>query len=151
RPASERFLALVPLEQRTLTRVMRAELQSFWAFACYLAQFPHLVAGPIIRYQELEPQLHRPEMSVERFARGVFFLSMGLGKKILLANTVARAADVAFSGDPVRTVDLWWGVAAFAFQIYFDFSGYTDMAVGLALMLGFDFPRNFDAPYRAQS
>jgi alginate O-acetyltransferase complex protein AlgI len=151
RPASERFLADVPPERRTLGQRVLAEVRSFVGFACYLAQFPHLVAGPIIRYQELEPQLHHPDLSVERFGRGVLFLSFGLAKKVLLANAVARAVDPVFSGGFVGWADAWWGVTAYAFQIYFDFSGYSDMAIGLALMLGFDFPRNFDAPYRAES
>ncbi|HEV2296565.1 MAG TPA: MBOAT family O-acyltransferase [Tepidisphaeraceae bacterium] len=153
RPAGERFLANLPPGSggRTLFSRLTAEVRSFVAFACYLAQYPHLVAGPIIRYQELEPQLHHPLLTVERFGRGVFFLSLGLAKKVLLANTVGRAVELVFASGTLGWADAWWGVVAFAFQIYFDFSGYSDMAIGLALMLGFDFPRNFDAPYKAQS
>jgi alginate O-acetyltransferase complex protein AlgI len=151
RPASERFLAAVPPDRRTPARYLLAELRSLVSFACYLAQFPHLVAGPIIRYQDLEPQLHQPETNVENFGRGVFFLSLGLAKKILIADTLARAVDPAFSGVYVGAANTWWATFAFSFQLYFDFSGYSDMAIGLALMLGFRFPKNFDAPYRATS
>lgn len=121
-------------------------------FACYLAQFPHLVAGPIIRYQELASQMvDRPATSAGKFVRGAFFLSLGLAKKVLIADTVAKAVEPAFGPNAIGCLDTWWGMFAFAFQLYFDFSGYTDMAIGLALMLGFEFPRNFDAPYRATS
>jgi alginate O-acetyltransferase complex protein AlgI len=154
RPAPMRFLDELSLENapfRGAAKRVVAEVKAFVAFACYLAQFPHLVAGPIIRYQEIEPQMHRPMVGVEKFARGIFFFSMGLAKKVLLADTVSRAVEPVFAAAGVSLLDAWWALLAFAFQIYFDFSGYSDMVIGLGMMLGFDFPRNFDAPYRAAS
>ena len=127
------------------------ELRGLNAFACYLAQFPHLVAGPIIRYQDLERQLHERSHTAEKFGRGVFFFALGFAKKVLLANPLGEVADAAFGAAGLRWMDAWWGVAAYAFQIYFDFSGYSDMAVGLGLLFGFEFPKNFDAPYRSRS
>jgi alginate O-acetyltransferase complex protein AlgI len=128
-----------------------AELQALVAFACYLTQFPHLVAGPIIRYQDLERQLYERTHSVDKFGRGVFFFSFGMAKKVLLANPCGEVADVAFAAAPLHVADAWYGLFAYAFQIYFDFSGYTDMAIGLGLMLGFEFAKNFDSPYKSQS
>jgi alginate O-acetyltransferase complex protein AlgI len=127
------------------------ELRALNAFACYISQFPHLVAGPIIRYQDLEEQVHVRAHTWEKFARGIFFLSLGLGKKILLANPMGTAADTAFRGAALHPLDAWYGLLSYAFQIYFDFSGYTDMAIGLGLMLGFEFNKNFDSPYKADS
>jgi alginate O-acetyltransferase complex protein AlgI len=127
------------------------ELRALNAFACYITQFPHLVAGPIIRYQDMEQQLHERTHTVEKFARGIFFFSIGLGKKVLIANPVGELADVAFRADSLPCLDAWYGVFCYAFQIYFDFSGYSDMAIGLGLMFGFEFAKNFDSPYKAQS
>ncbi len=120
-------------------------------FACYVAMFPQLVAGPIIRFSEIEDQLRHRTYTVEKFARGVAFISLGLAKKILLANACGKVADVVFDAGSVGFVDSWFGAAAYAFQIYFDFSAYSDMAIGLGLMLGFVFPKNFDSPYRSAS
>jgi alginate O-acetyltransferase complex protein AlgI len=127
------------------------ELRAFLNFACYLAQFPHLVAGPIIRFQDLEPQMYRHRHSIEKFSRGIVFLCIGFAKKILIADTMGEVADYAFGGHPAVWCDAWFGVLAYAFQIYFDFSGYTDMAIGLGLMFGFEFAKNFDAPYKSAS
>jgi alginate O-acetyltransferase complex protein AlgI len=127
------------------------ELRALNAFACYITQFPHLVAGPIIRYQELEAQVHARRHSLAKFGRGVFFFALGLGKKILIANPAGEIADAAFATARLHCPDAWYGLFAYAFQIYFDFSGYSDMAIGLGLMLGFEFFKNFDAPYQAQS
>jgi alginate O-acetyltransferase complex protein AlgI len=136
---------------RTFGARLRRELRAFNAFACYITQFPHLVAGPIIRYQDLERQLHERDHSVEKFGRGVFFFALGLAKKVLLANPSGEAADAAFGAGSLHAIDAWTGVIAYAFQIYFDFSGYSDMAIGLGLMFGFEFARNFDSPYKSQS
>ncbi|MGA2440503.1 MAG: MBOAT family O-acyltransferase [Tepidisphaeraceae bacterium] len=127
------------------------ELRAFLNFACYLAQFPHLVAGPIIRFQDLGPQMYQRRHSIEKFSRGIVFVCIGFAKKILIADTMGEVADYAFGGHPAVWSDAWFGVLAYAFQIYFDFSGYSDMAIGLGLMFGFEFPRNFDAPYRSGS
>ncbi|MFP4054968.1 MAG: MBOAT family O-acyltransferase [Phycisphaerae bacterium] len=120
-------------------------------FACYVAMFPQLVAGPIIRFQEVDDQLRNRTYTTEKFARGAAFLCMGLAKKVLLANPCGKVADMAFDAGSVGTVDAWYGVTSYAFQIYFDFSAYSDMAIGLGLLLGFVFPKNFDSPYHARS
>jgi alginate O-acetyltransferase complex protein AlgI len=120
-------------------------------FACYVSMFPQLVAGPIIRYQEIADQLARRTHTAEKFARGAAFVCLGLAKKVLLANACGKVADVAFDAAGVGFVDAWTGAVAYAFQIYYDFSAYSDMATGLGLMLGFVFPKNFDSPYRAAS
>ena len=120
-------------------------------FACYVSLFPQLVAGPIIRFSEIADQLRERRHSLEKFARGVAFFSLGMAKKVLLANPCGFVADAVFDAGARLPLDAWVGVLAYAFQIYFDFSGYSDMAIGLGLMLGFVFPKNFDSPYRAES
>jgi alginate O-acetyltransferase complex protein AlgI len=126
-------------------------LDSFVDFACYVALFPQLVAGPIIRFSEIADQFRERVHSFEKFARGVAFFSLGMAKKVLLANPCGFVADAAFDAGSLLPLEAWTGVVAYAFQIYFDFSGYSDMAVGLGLMFGFVFPKNFDSPYRAES
>jgi len=126
-------------------------LDSFVDFACYVSLFPQLVAGPIIRFSEIADQLRERGHSLEKFARGVAFFSLGMAKKVLLANPCGFVADAAFGAGSLLPLEAWTGVVAYAFQIYFDFSGYSDMAIGLGLMLGFVFPKNFDSPYRAES
>ena len=126
-------------------------LRNFIDFACYVSMFPQLVAGPIIRFSEVADQLAERTHTVTKFARGVAFVSVGLAKKILLANPCGKVADVAFEAGSIGLVDAWYGVIGYAFQIYFDFSAYSDMAIGLGLMLGFVFSKNFDSPYHAQS
>ena len=126
-------------------------LRNFVDFACYVSMFPQLVAGPIIRFSEIADQLVERDHTLPKFARGVAFLSVGLAKKVLLANPCGQVADLVFGAASVTTLDAWFGVTAYAFQIYFDFSAYSDMAIGLGLMLGFVFPKNFDSPYRARS
>jgi len=120
-------------------------------FACFVAMFPQLVAGPIVRFSEVAEQLKEREHTLAKFARGIAFFSFGMAKKVLLANSCGRLADTAFGAHLVGTFDAWLGVLAYAFQIYFDFSGYSDMAIGLGLMLGFSFPKNFDSPYISRS
>jgi alginate O-acetyltransferase complex protein AlgI len=136
---------------RSLPGRLWLELRALVSFACYITQFPHLVAGPVIRYQDLERQIHLRSHTVALAGRGVFFFCLGFAKKILIANPCGEVADAAFAGAPLHTLDAWWGLWAYAFQIYFDFSGYSDMAVGLAAMTGFEFPRNFDRPYQSRS
>jgi len=126
-------------------------IRNFIDYACYVAMFPQLVAGPIIRFQDVARQLVHRTHSPEKFARGVAFFCFGMAKKVLLANPCGKVADTVFDAEGVGTVEAWTGVVAYAFQIYFDFSGYSDMAIGLGLMLGFVFAKNFDSPYRAQS
>jgi len=128
-----------------------AAKRNFIDFACFVSMFPQLVAGPIIRYSEVARQLEHRTYTVEKFARGVAFLSLGLAKKVLLANPCGKVADLAFDAGSIGLVDAWVGAVAYAFQIYFDFSAYSDMSIGLGLMLGFVFPKNFDSPYLAES
>jgi alginate O-acetyltransferase complex protein AlgI len=125
--------------------------KSFSGFSAFVALFPDLVAGPIIRYKTLAEQLHTRDHTVARFASGVALFIVGFAKKILLANPCGQVADAVFNAANPYALDAWIGALAFAFQIYFDFCGYSDMAVGLGRMLGFEFPRNFDAPYRSES
>lgn len=120
-------------------------------FACYVSMFPQLVAGPIVRYHEIAGQLSRRTHTATGFARGALFLALGLSKKVLLANPCATVADAAFNAGSVGILDAWLGVIAYSWQIYFDFSGYSDMAIGLGLLLGFTFPRNFNRPYLSRS
>jgi alginate O-acetyltransferase complex protein AlgI len=154
RPASHGVYARLgrSVAERMPWRVrLGIEARAFLAYLCYLTQFPHLVAGPIIRYRDIAHQLHQRSHTLEQFARGVAFFSIGLAKKVLLANPMGETADAAFAAAGLPWLDAWFGAIAYAFQIYFDFSGYSDMAIGLGLMLGFRYPRNFRAPYLAES
>ncbi len=126
-------------------------MRRFTDYMCFEAFFPDLVAGPIIRYAALEEQMRVRQHTLDKFARGVAFFAFGMGKKILLANPMGHLADTAFAGGAQHFYDAWVGVIAYAFQIYFDFSGYSDMAIGLALMLGFVLIQNFDSPYKSRS
>jgi len=125
--------------------------KSLGDYSCFIALFPDLVAGPIIRYKTLAGQLGFREHTVPRFASGVTIFILGFAKKALLANPVGQVADAVFNAADPCALDAWFGVLAYAFQIYFDFCGYSDMAVGLGRMLGFEYLKNFDAPYRAES
>ena len=120
-------------------------------FCCYVAMFPQLVAGPIIRFHEVALQLERRSHTFEKFARGVTFFALGMAKKILLANPCGKIADMVFDAGSATTLDAWYGAIAYGFQIYFDFSAYSDMAIGLGLFFGFVFPKNFDSPYHSKS
>ncbi len=126
-------------------------IRSILDYMCYVAMFPQLVAGPIIRFQDVADQFLVRTHTLEKFARGVAFFSLGLGKKILLANPCGKVADTVFDAGAAATMDAWYGACAYAFQIYFDFSAYSDMAIGLGLMLGWVFAKNFDSPYLSQS
>ena len=125
--------------------------RSFIDFLLYILFFPQLIAGPIIRYHDVAEQLRHRNHTMDDFFQGIFRLSLGLGKKILVANVVGQVADDIFARN-VHTLtpgQAWTGLLAYAFQIYFDFSGYSDMALGLALMCGFHFRENFNLPYIA--
>jgi alginate O-acetyltransferase complex protein AlgI len=126
-------------------------MSNFIDFSCFVSMFPHLVAGPILKFSFLARQLTHRTLSADKFARGVAFFLLGLAKKVLLANPCGKIADTAFNAGSLRAFDAWFGSLAYSFQIYFDFSGYSDMAIGLGLMLGFVFAKNFDSPYRAES
>lgn len=121
--------------------------------ALYISLFPQLVAGPIIRYHDVCDQLTERIVSVDKFAEGVRRFVTGLGKKMLIANTVAVPVDKIFglSNSQLTPELAWLGAVCYMLQIYFDFSGYSDMAIGLGLMFGFRFLENFNYPYIAQS
>ena len=121
--------------------------------ALYLLLFPQLIAGPIIRYRDIADQLARRVSTLDDFAYGVRRFVIGLGKKVLIANTVALPADRIFQmpADQLSFGHAWLGVVCYTLQIYFDFSGYSDMAIGLGRMFGFRFPENFRWPYSAGS
>ncbi len=126
-------------------------MRNFIDFSCFVSMFPHLVAGPILKFSFLADQLEHRTLTLDKFARGVAFFSLGMAKKILIANPCGKIADLTFNASSLHTADAWFGVLGYSFQIYFDFSGYSDMAIGLGLMLGFVFARNFDRPYCAES
>ena len=116
--------------------------------ALYISLFPQLIAGPIVRYKDVEKQLTYRECTAEKTARGMIRFSMGLAKKVIISNTVAAICDGIFgSTNTVPAFTAWVGVICYALQIYFDFSGYSDMAIGMGHMLGFDFLENFNYPY----
>lgn len=136
--------------------VYRGKIQatdSLLDFALYVAFFPQLVAGPIVRASELLPQLATvPNWSSRRFYGGTQFVIRGLVKKVLLADRLGEVVDVVFAGPELYSgVTVWLAVIGYAGQIYYDFSGYTDIAIGVAKMLGYRFPRNFRHPYLATS
>ena len=116
--------------------------------ALYISLIPQLIAGPIVRYIDVEKQLTYRECTAEKTARGMIRFSMGLAKKVIVSNTVAAICDGIFgSTNTVPAFTAWVGVICYALQIYFDFSGYSDMAIGMGHMLGFDFLENFNYPY----
>ena len=123
------------------------------AFGAYITMFPQLIAGPIVRYSQVSEQLKERRVNAEKAADGILRFVCGLGKKLLFANAAGEMWEY-FNSLPLSklsTLGAWLGIVFFAFQIYFDFSGYSDMAIGLGLMLGFDFPENFNYPYTAKS
>ena len=122
-------------------------------FGCYLTMFPQLVAGPIVRYESIAKELVKRTLSAENFAEGFRRFVFGLAKKMLLADYFGRIADAAFSvpNDEVSMPVAWAGMLFYTLQIYFDFSGYSDMAIGLGRMFGFTFPENFNYPYISKS
>jgi len=126
-------------------------VKDFPTYTCFVALFPQLIAGPIVRYNTVAEQLSYRKHSLEMFANGTTLFMLGFVKKILLANAGGEVADLAFGADSLSTGAAWWGALGYHFQIYFDFCAYSDMAVGLGRMMGFEFIKNFDAPYRAVS
>lgn len=123
------------------------------SFGAYVSLFPQLIAGPIVRYQDIAEQLDMRTHSFDNFGTGVKRFVTGLGKKVLLANNIGLLWDTISQTDASRltAVGAWLGITAFAFQIYFDFSGYSDMAIGLGKIFGFDFGENFNYPYVSKS
>ncbi len=127
--------------------------RSFLRFGVYVFLFPHLIAGPIVRYADLAASLSSRDHTIERFADGVRRFTIGLAKKLLLADTIAIMVDLVFKIPPQELAcsAAWIGILGYSLQIYFDFSGYSDMAIGLGKMFGFDFAENFNHPYSAKS
>jgi alginate O-acetyltransferase complex protein AlgI len=123
-------------------------------YAAFVAMFPHLIAGPIVRYADIEEQLRRlePRLTGRLAATGLFFFGAGLVKKVVVADSLAPHVSRLFDAHAsLGLVSGWAASVGYALQLYFDFSGYSDMAVGLAFLLGFRFPQNFDSPYKAVS
>ncbi|NBF41215.1 MAG: membrane-bound O-acyltransferase family protein, partial [Spirochaetes bacterium] len=125
--------------------------KSYLDVAAYITLFPQLVAGPIVRYGHIAPQLAAREHSIPRFSEGAWRFMIGFAKKVLIADSVASLANAGFGVAAPHAGDAWLGLTAYAVQIFFDFSGYSDMAIGLGLMIGFRFPENFDRPYTSRS
>ena len=131
-----------------------AEIQrNFISFGTFVALFPQLIAGPIVRYKDIASQLDFRATGVDQFASGVRRFAVGLGKKVLIANNIGALWDVYAAKAPgeLTVLGSWLGILAFSLQIYFDFSGYSDMAIGLGRMLGFEFLENFNYPYISKS
>ncbi len=122
-------------------------------FAMYISMFPQLIAGPVVRYGQVEKEIGRRELSSENTAIGIQKFITGLGKKVIFANQAGALWEEISAMPPSGNSVLlaWLGAVAYTFQIYFDFSGYSDMAVGLGAMFGFTFPENFDYPYESKS
>lgn len=128
--------------------------RSFKNLALYISMFPQLVAGPIVRYNSIAQDIEKERnITFETFILGLKIFIIGLAKKVLIANQMAVIADTMFSQDAayLTSLNAWIGALAYTFQIYFDFSGYSDMAIGLGLMIGFKFPINFNYPYISYS
>ena len=125
--------------------------KNFLNFMTYVSMFPQLVAGPIVRYDDVGKELHKREINFDGFCKGMFKFLTGLFKKVLIANNVGLLFSMISSNPNISLVSAWLGIIAYALQIYFDFSGYSDMAVGLGKMLGFNYPENFNYPYIATS
>lgn len=122
-------------------------------FGAYISLFPQLIAGPIVRYSDIAKQLRQRTVQMERIRYGVVRFACGLGKKVLIANQAGEifATVTGYHASGMTTLSAWFGILAFMFQIYFDFSGYSDMAIGLMAIFGFEIPENFDHPYESKS
>jgi alginate O-acetyltransferase complex protein AlgI len=131
---------------------VRAE-RSIRDLAVYISMFPQLIAGPIIRYKTIAGELHKPLVTPDRFVTGISYFVIGLSQKVLIANTVAASADGIFALqlEQLSAPLAWLGIVCYTLQIYFDFGGYSNMAIGLGLMIGFTYPINFNYPYISQS
>ncbi|MGX4600041.1 MBOAT family O-acyltransferase [Faecalimicrobium sp. JNUCC 81] len=127
--------------------------KSILDFGAYVTLFPQLVAGPIVRYQTIATQINKREHSIEKFADGVNRFVCGLAKKVILSNQLSSIADGVFSSDlsNISILEAWLGIICYTLQIYFDFGGYSDMAIGLGKMFGFEFLENFNYPYISQT
>ena len=131
-------------------RGVNPPLRKLSDYMLYITMFPQLIAGPIVRYKDVADQLGLRAGSTEQFASGVRRFTVGLAKKVLIANNLGLLWDVyaARAPETLSVFGAWMGIVAFSLQIYFDFSGYSDMAIGLGRMLGFEFLENFNYPYK---
>ncbi|MDI9342536.1 MAG: MBOAT family O-acyltransferase [Sediminibacterium sp.] len=127
--------------------------RNIFDLALYICMFSQLIAGPIIRYSDVWQQLQLREHSIKKFSSGIERFLIGLGKKVLLSNIFATVADATFGipSESLGSINAWLGIICYSLQIYYDFSGYSDMAIGLGRMFGFEFLENFDLPYIARS
>lgn len=132
---------------RGKTRVQK----SFLGFLAYVSMFPQLVAGPIVRYSTVAEELNNRRVILDDFASGIGRFTVGLCKKVMLANSAGAVASMLLDSTRLTVASAWFGIVMYTFQIYFDFSGYSDMAIGLGRMLGFHFGENFKYPYVARS
>ena len=122
-------------------------------YLLYIMSFPQMIAGPIVRFNLIADQITNRKENIDDKLLGLIRFCIGLGKKVLIANVMAEQADMIMDQDPTQlsTATAWIGILAYTFQIYFDFSGYSDMAIGLGRIMGFTFPENFNSPYTAKS
>ncbi|MCB1783644.1 MAG: MBOAT family protein [Alphaproteobacteria bacterium] len=125
--------------------------RNLFDFAAFITLFPHLIAGPVLRYKDLAWQFVSRKHSFDLFSEGCYRFMAGFAKKVLIADTVAPLADAAFALENPTMADAWLGTAAYTIQLFFDFAGYSEMAIGLALMMGFRFIENFNNPYISRS
>ena len=127
---------------------------SFVDYVLFVMIFPHLISGPIINHSEMIPQFNESErhkLNLDNFTHGLMFFIFGLFKKVVIADSLAPVVDEYFNSSTLSILGAWIGVFAYTFQLYFDFSGYSEMALGLGKMLNIDFPINFDSPYKSKS
>ncbi len=130
------------------------KVDSFLHFSAYVSMFPQLIAGPIVRYSDVDEQLAniQSKINYQKFIEGVQYFTIGLFRKLFIADFFAGYADLFFSGSyEFKFIGAWIGLLSYTFQIYFDFSAYSEMAIGLGKMFGFEFPINFNSPYKAKS
>lgn len=134
-------------------RKKHAPLEKVTDYFLFILSFPQMIAGPIVRFTSIADQIKERTETIDDKLIGIYRFSIGLAKKVLIANVMAEQADLIFNGDlsQLNSANAWLGILAYTFQIYFDFSGYSDMAIGLGKMIGFKFPENFDSPYISQS
>ncbi|WP_245424516.1 MBOAT family O-acyltransferase [Sinorhizobium sp. BJ1] len=123
--------------------------RSFIDYAAFIAFFPHQIAGPVLRFSDLAEQFYGRDHNMAKFNYGAMRFLTGLAKKVLIADSIAPIADAAFAIPDPTMAESWLGAVAYTLQLYFDFSGYSSMAIGLGMMVGFHFVENFNAPYRS--
>ncbi|MCH2232355.1 MAG: MBOAT family protein [Crocinitomicaceae bacterium] len=137
-----------------LYRGQAKKVKSFLHFSAYVSMFPQLIAGPIVRYSDVSEQIAnvKHKLNSKQFMEGIQYFTIGLFRKLFIADFFATYAELFFNGTyEFQFIGAWLGILAYAFQIYFDFSAYSEMAIGLGKMFGFDFPINFNSPYKAKS